>query len=64
MDIVDMAIHSIVCQKSDCHGNGDFKNSQKLDSTKTSQKIFRSKYVKKISKTFWYKKLIHGALQK
>ncbi len=30
MDIVDMAIHQVVCQKSDFHGNSDFQNSQKL----------------------------------
>jgi hypothetical protein len=32
MDIVDMAIHSVVCQKSYFHRSSDFKNSQKLDS--------------------------------
>jgi hypothetical protein len=26
-----MAIHQVVCQKSDFHGNSDFPNSQKLD---------------------------------
>jgi hypothetical protein len=31
MDIVDMAIHRVVCQKSDSHGNSVFQNSQKLD---------------------------------
>jgi hypothetical protein len=31
MDIVGMAIHRVVCQKSDFHGNSDFQNSQKLD---------------------------------
>jgi hypothetical protein len=31
MDIIDMAIHRVVCQKSDFHGNSDFQNSQKLD---------------------------------
>ncbi len=31
MDIVDMAIHPVVCQKSDFHKNSDFRNFQKLD---------------------------------
>jgi hypothetical protein len=31
MDIVDMAIHPHVCQKSDFHEHSDFLNSQKLD---------------------------------
>jgi hypothetical protein len=31
MDIVDMAIHRVVCQKSNLHANSDFQNSQKLD---------------------------------
>ncbi len=31
MDIVDMTIHQVVCQKFDFHGNSDFQNSQKLD---------------------------------
>jgi hypothetical protein len=31
IDIVDMAIHRVDCQKSDFHGNSDFRNSQKLD---------------------------------
>jgi hypothetical protein len=26
-----MAIHHVVCQKSDLHGNSDFQNPQKLD---------------------------------
>jgi hypothetical protein len=31
MDIVDFAIHGVVCQKSNFHGNSDIQNSQKLD---------------------------------
>ena len=31
MYIVDMAIHQVVCQKSDFHGNRDFQNFQNLD---------------------------------
>jgi hypothetical protein len=31
MDIVDMAIRQVACQKSDAHGNSEFKNSQNLD---------------------------------
>ncbi len=33
-----MAIHPVVCQKSDSHGNSDFPNSQKLDPLKNSGK--------------------------
>jgi hypothetical protein len=31
MNIVDLAIHRVACQKSDFHGNSDIQNSQKLD---------------------------------
>jgi hypothetical protein len=31
MDIVDLEIHGVVCQKSDFHGNSDIQNSQKLN---------------------------------
>ncbi len=31
MDIVDTAIHPVVCQKSDFHGNSHFQNYQKPD---------------------------------
>jgi hypothetical protein len=32
LDIVDLAIHGVVCRKkSDVHGNSDIQNSQKLD---------------------------------
>jgi hypothetical protein len=31
MDPVDLAIHRVVCQKSDFHGNSDIQNSQNLD---------------------------------
>jgi hypothetical protein len=31
IDIVHMAIHWVVCQKPDFHGNSDFQNSQTLD---------------------------------
>jgi hypothetical protein len=31
MDIVDVAIHPVVCQKSDFHKNSDCQNSQELD---------------------------------
>jgi hypothetical protein len=33
MDIIDMAIHRVTCQKSDFHGNSEFPF------TKTSKKI-------------------------
>ncbi len=40
MDIVYIAAHSVVCPKSDFHGNSDFQNSQKLDHLQTpTQKI-------------------------
>jgi hypothetical protein len=31
LDIVDLAIHGVVSQKSDFHGNSDIQNPQKLD---------------------------------
>jgi hypothetical protein len=31
LNIVDLAIQGVVCQKSDFHGNSDILNSQKLD---------------------------------
>jgi hypothetical protein len=64
MGLVDLAIHGVVCQKSDFHGNSDIQNSQKLDlleiaTTKNFTPIYAS-----LSKIFWCKKLTHGALQK
>jgi hypothetical protein len=46
MDIVDMAIHRVVGEKSDSHGNSDFQNSQRLDPLQilTVNKNFRPKY--------------------
>jgi hypothetical protein len=38
LDIVDMAIRPVVCQKSDLHGSSDFQNSQKLDPSQTTTK--------------------------
>jgi hypothetical protein len=38
MDLVDLAIHGVVCQKSDFHGNSDIKNSQKLDPLEITEK--------------------------
>jgi hypothetical protein len=38
MDSVDMAIHRVVCQKSDYHGNSDFQNSQKWDTLQIKAK--------------------------
>jgi hypothetical protein len=65
MDIVDMAIHPVVCQKSGVHGNVDFQNSQRLDHlfTNKGKKNFWSKYAS-LSKIFWLKNLTHGALLK
>jgi hypothetical protein len=35
-----LAIHGVVCQKSDVHGNSDIQNSQKLDPLeKTAKKV-------------------------
>jgi hypothetical protein len=44
MDIVDMAVHPVVCQKSDCHKNSDFQNSQELEALQIPEKIFFPKY--------------------
>jgi hypothetical protein len=63
MDIVDMAIHAALCQKSDFHRNSDFQNSQKLDPLQIPAKNYSPKYAS-LSKLFWCKKLNHGALQK
>jgi hypothetical protein len=43
MDIVDKAIHPVVCQKSDFHGNSNLKNSQKLDPLQIPAKKFQVK---------------------
>jgi hypothetical protein len=43
MDIVNMAICSVVCQKSDFYGNNDFQNLQKLDPLQIPAKNFRPK---------------------
>jgi hypothetical protein len=58
-----MAIHPVVCLKSEFHGNNDIQNSQKLDSLQIPAKKFTSKYAS-LSKIFCRKKLTHGALQK
>jgi hypothetical protein len=40
LDIVDLAIHGVVCQKSDFHGNSDIQNFQKLSPLEiTAKKI-------------------------
>jgi hypothetical protein len=43
MDIVDVAILLVVCQKSDFHGNSDFQNSQKLYPLQIAAKKFLAK---------------------
>jgi hypothetical protein len=63
MDLVDLAIHSVVCQKSDFHGNSDIQNSQKLDPLEIRAETFQAEYAS-LSKIFWCNKLTHGALQK
>jgi hypothetical protein len=61
MDIVDIAIRQVVCQKSDW--NSDFQNSPKLDPLQIPAKKQGKKYGS-LSKIFLCKKLAHGALQK
>ncbi len=51
MDIVDLAIHGVVCQKYDVQGNSDIQNSQKLDPLEITAKKFRPKYAS-LSKIF------------
>jgi hypothetical protein len=63
MDIVDMTIHPVVCQKSDFYRNSDFQKSQQLDPFQILAKKFRPEYAS-LPKMFWCKKLTHGALQK
>jgi hypothetical protein len=60
MDVVDMAIHPVVCQKSDFHRNSDFQNSKKLDTLQITAEKLRLEYGN-LSKTFWCKKLTQGA---
>jgi hypothetical protein len=43
MDLVDLEIHGVVCQKSDFHGNSDIQNSQKLDPLEITVKKFQAK---------------------
>jgi hypothetical protein len=60
MDIVYVAIHLVVCQKSDFHGNSDFQNSPKK-AIQIPAKKFSPKYAS-LSKKIWCKKLTRGAL--
>jgi hypothetical protein len=43
LDIADLAIDGVVCQKSNFHGNSDMQNSQKLDPLKITAKKFKPK---------------------
>jgi hypothetical protein len=43
LDIVDLAIRGVVCQKSDFHGNSDIQTSQKLDPLEITAKKFHAK---------------------
>jgi hypothetical protein len=43
MNIVDLAIQQVICQKSDFHGNSDFQNSQKLDPLQIPAKKIHAK---------------------
>jgi hypothetical protein len=38
LDIVDSAIHGVVCQKSDFHGNSNIQNPKKLDPLENKSK--------------------------
>jgi hypothetical protein len=60
LDIVDLAIYGVVCQKSDFNGNSDILHSQKLDTLEITTKKFMPKQAG-LSKIFWCKKLTHGA---
>jgi hypothetical protein len=44
MNIIDVAIHLIVCQKPDFHRNIEFQSFQKLDLLQISEKKFEAKY--------------------
>jgi hypothetical protein len=50
LDIVDSAIHGVVCQKSDFYGNSDIQNSKKLDPLENKSKKIHTK----ISSPFKY----------
>jgi hypothetical protein len=63
MDIVDMAIPRVVCQKSDFNRNSDFQNFQKPDPLQITAKKLSQKN-DNFSKIFWCKKLTIGVLQK
>jgi hypothetical protein len=39
---VDLAIHGVVCQKSDVHGDSDIQNSQKLYPLEKTAKKFKA----------------------
>jgi hypothetical protein len=43
LDNVDLAIHAVVCQKSDIHGNSDIENFKRLDPLEITAKKFQSK---------------------
>jgi hypothetical protein len=43
IDIIDLAIHVVVCQKSDFHGKNDIQNSQRLGPLEITAKKFMAK---------------------
>jgi hypothetical protein len=43
LNIVDLAIHGVVCRKSDFHGNSDIQNSQKARPFSNNSKKIQSK---------------------
>jgi hypothetical protein len=43
VDIVDLAIHGVFCQKSDFNGNSDIPNSQNLGPLEIKAKKFQAK---------------------
>jgi hypothetical protein len=63
IDIADMAIHPVVCQKSAFQRNSGFQNSLKLDLLQIPAKNFMTIFAS-FAKIFWCQKFSHGALQK
>ncbi len=43
LDIVHLAVHGVVCQKSDFQSNSDIQNSQKLDLLEITGKKIQAK---------------------
>jgi hypothetical protein len=52
MDLVALAIHGVVFQKSVFHGNSDFRNSQKLDPLEITAKNYSGQNMQAFQKYF------------